>query len=289
MRTAAELYDGDSSSETTNTEPVREAQSSEVVTPKVETTEKVEVKPAEQIAKPVEQTEDESQDVHVPDDLEGLKKALSASRGDKRKERKKWQETERQLAELKGRLAVYQQHVAQPKVEPMAPKMPEVPDLNESNFFDPNEQKKYIDYQRVTLKQELDRQFQDRSERAARKRHEDFDSVVNEFVTAAKNNPNLWKQFAEDDDPGEYAYQIGKQLKDFQGVSSIADYEAKIEARVRAKIAAESNQQPTPTQQVAAPQMPKPPLPKSIASVRGTGLGVKPEWSPHTPEQLYDS
>ena len=93
--------------------------------------EKPKVEPQAKPGKTPETDGDETEDEHVPDDLDGIKRALAAARGDKRKARKKWQETEQQLAELRGKLAVYQQGQrpmpGQPQPQQATPEGPKGP------------------------------------------------------------------------------------------------------------------------------------------------------------------
>ena len=42
----------------------------------------------------------------------------------------------------------------------------------------------------------------------------DYEAVAESFTAAADSDPRLWSAFQESDDPGEYIYAVGKQLKE---------------------------------------------------------------------------
>jgi hypothetical protein len=284
MRTAQELYDETPKSDATTTEPKREVSEPVVeqaaVEPKPSET-PAETKPTQPVAAAVEKTDDDSEQEHVPGDLEGLKKALAAARGDKRKARKQWQETERKLAELEGKISVYQQG-AQPKAD--EPPKPAVPDLDDLTLFDPKALKSFIEYQVKSGVSTVEAKQFARGRALAKDRHPDFDEFEAEFIKAVEKNPTLGDNADNSPDPAEYAYKMGKQLREMQGINSIDDLREKIRAEERAKIQAELTQAQPAAPQVSGILQ----IPKSLASIRGTGVGVKPEWRPHTAEQLYD-
>jgi phage shock protein A len=288
IKTAQELYD--EPTEKPEVEPAREApvetKADPVATP--ESVKPADVKPVDSPpVKAAEKVDDDGEQDHVPDDLDGLKKALAAARGDKRKARKQWQETERKLAELQGQISVYKQTGAPKEPEPQ---QPVGPDITEEEFWGqgPAAIKKYFDAREQRIFERLREEKIHTSVAAARQKYADFNDNCKAFDDACKANPQLWQQAINDSDPGEFAYRNGKVLLEMQGINSLDELEQKIEARVREKIAAEQTSEPAI--QATIPQTPvKPQIPKSLASVRGTGLGVKPEWSPHTAEQLYNA
>lgn len=289
-RTAEELYD-QPSSEPKAEEPEREAPAPEASAKPVETpaSEKPagEKPEAQQVAKPVEKAEDESDQEHVPDDLDGLKRALAAARGDKRKARKSWQETERKLAELEGKLAVYQQHGVQPRQSQEPQPTPQAPDLDDLNIFDPKAIKGFVEHQIARGVGTVEQRWFERNRSAARERHPDFDDLEKDFLEAVKFNPGLGDQADNSPDPAEFAYKTAKTLREMRGVNSMDDLKAKIRAELEAEIKAAQGQQ---VPQAPIPQTPaKPQIPKSLASVRGTGVGIKPEWRPHTADELYNA
>ena len=85
-----------------SSEPGTETEAEQGATPEPAEAKKADAKPKQE-AKPAVGDDDDESDKLEPRDLEGFKKALAAARGDKRKERKKWQEAERKLAEFEGR------------------------------------------------------------------------------------------------------------------------------------------------------------------------------------------
>lgn len=224
---------------------------------------------------------DDEEQEHVPDDLAGLKRALAAARGDKRKARKQWQETERAMAELRGRLSAMEQ----PRTPAAQPKQPQPIDLNDETFFGqgPAAVKAYVEHQIRTVRDEQRAQRLSYSEAAARERHQDFQEVFSDFQKFAQSQPHLWQQMEASHDPGEFVYRTGKTFRELQGVNNIEDLRQKIEAEVRAKLQAEQSQQPAHQNQTPTP-------PRSIASARGTGSAASPQWTgPRAMEEILSS
>lgn len=57
---------------------------------------------------------------------------------------------------------------------------------------------------------------------------EDYDEITQAFLDAAEKDPQLEKAWRESDDPGEYAYSVGKQIKELGDVGGdIVAYGAK--------------------------------------------------------------
>lgn len=294
MARSTEDVFGNRPSSDESTDPVRDApESASAPEPKVEP---VATKEPEQIAKPTEKVDDEVEQEHTPDDLDGLKKALAASRGDKRKARKQWQETERKLAELQGQLAVYKQQGIQPAAAPVATPEPKQPDLDDLNLFDPAAVKEFIRHEAERIAdQRVERRprwWYEQDKAATKERHPDFDEHFAEFKKAADANPALWEQVEAANSPGEFIYKTGKTLREMQGVESIDDLREKIRAEERVKIESELGVQRQPSNpQVQVSQAPaRPQIPKSLASIPGRGLGASPTWrGPRQTEDIFGS
>ncbi len=241
LSTRSELPDTDESpSETPEPEPV-----------KTESAKAAE--PAAQVAD--DDAEDEGSD---PVDLAGFKRALAAARGDKRKMRKQWQETQKQLANLEGQLTALRQQQVKPAEEAKQPDDPELDFYGNPIGF--------VDKRVQTVEQQL-RDFRFKTSlRAAVKAYPDFAEAEAAFVAAAQRNPNLAQQLQAHDDPAEFAYQTGKE---------IIEYEA-----FRRHRAQQGAAPVAPSSSQAAPQPPaKPTIPKSIAGARGSGAGVTQPWA----------
>jgi hypothetical protein len=253
---------------------------------------------------PVDAHED-AEDEHVPDNLDGLKKALGAARGDKRKARKAYREVETQLAELKGRITAYeaqlQRQAANPQppapVKPEPPKAPP-PDITDDNFYlqGPKAIKDYVEHRFAALdgrlnetRAEYDRRVSeirtDISRENARRRHSDYDEVTASF--RGKEPPYVAQDIVGSPDPAERLYEYAKAFREFSGVDSVDAFRAKIEADVRAKVEAEY----AAKAQTATPQhqAPRPPVPQqSLAGARGNGSGKQAAWSgPRPIEQIF--
>lgn len=213
-----------------------------------------------------QETGDETeQDEHVPDDLQGLKRALAAARGDKRKARKKWQEAEKAMAELRGKLSVTER---QPK-QPSQQNQPKKIDLTDEEFFGrgPEAVKAYVEHQVAIVREEQKAQWLNRSEAAARERYADFQEAYLDFQELAKAQPYLWAQMDNVHDPAEFVYRTGKTFRELKGVSNLDDLRKKIRAEVEAEL-----------QQRQSPGS-APPPPKSIAGARGTGSPAAQTWA----------
>jgi hypothetical protein len=137
---------------------------------------------------------------------------------------------------------------------------------------------KAFEEQRAT---ELLRHKCDVSEMIAESKHDDYKEAVSAFDNFVKNNPQTGPAYVQEmlrsNSPAEYAYAIGKQIKSASAYgSTFEEMESAIEAKVRAKVAEEMSQQ---QQSLPQPNNTRPPLsPKSIASARGSGPGVKQPW-----------
>jgi|WetSurMetagenome_2_1015567.scaffolds.fasta_scaffold40789_1 hypothetical protein len=244
----------------------------------------------------------EGEDEAVPDDLGGLKRALAAARGDKRKARKlnheieqRVHETERQLAEYKGREAAYermrqQSAMAQSRPEPEKPKPV---DLTDDDLYQHGSApiKAYIERRVLEAQadytsrvQESETRFQRLSKALARQRHSDYDATVNVFLPTA----DVVQKVLNSDDPAEQLYQYAKTFNELKDVNTIEDYNAKIEAALRTKIEAEmaAKYQPAPSHQA----VPKSPIPQSLAGARGNGIGKPAGWAgPRTIKEILNA
>lgn len=111
--------------------------------------------------------------------------------------------------------------------------------------------------QQATLNARLDM-----SEMLARQANPDFEEMKATFIELMQENPSLQKQAMEDPHPWNKAYQIAKNHKAMQELAAVdlTDLEAKIEARLREKLAAETPQQ----------QQPQANLPTSLADAQSS-------------------
>jgi hypothetical protein len=66
---------------------------------------------------------------------------------------------------------------------------------------------------------------------------EDYEEVAQAFAEAADNDPALMAAFRNADDPGEYAYTVGKQFKELGDVGGdITKYREKIDSQWKGKM-----------------------------------------------------
>lgn len=215
-----------------------------------------------------------------PADYEGFKKALAASREDTKAEKKRRREVERELAEFRGKLSVYQQQ-QQPQAQ--ATPAEEPIDLTEENFFDPEAVKAYVAHREQRLEQKYEAKFEAleqqrmmRSAMRARAKHEDFDEKLKAFDAIAPDGSQLQQQAKNHHDPAEFVYRYMADVEATQGADSVEDLKEKLRAEIRAEEAAKQAGAGNPA---PAPATSRPAIPKSIANARGSGAGVKPEWS----------
>lgn len=251
---------------------------------------------AKQEAPEASADQDEEKEEPLPKDFEGVMKALTAVRGDRRRDRKKWREAERALIEdrekerrerarLEGELTAMRQHAIAAQ-QPRQAKEPETQDPEEvfwtkgpAAFMAEREQK---------LMQQFDQRLQtiqrsdfERERQRMRRQHEDFSEAEAVFLEHANADRSWFDKAAASGDPLDYIYNNGremKRLKDYGEVSSITELEAKI----RQKIEAERSH-PSETQPSARPPIPS----KSIAGARGASVGVNREWSGPRPAESF--
>jgi hypothetical protein len=210
--------------------------------------------------------DDDSEDGTAPTDLEGFKKALAAARGDKRKARKKWQETEQRYAEIVGEVKALRAQMQRPQTQ-----APPAAEEKKPGFWE-SEPEQFIDGRLQTFEQRQQERFIETERRVMRRTVPDYPEAEQAFIKAAQSNPDLVERFRRAPDPVGYAYETGKQLMaiDKYGATTLDELKEKVRAEVMAEMNADRSEQRTATAK---------PIPKSIASARGSGAGVKPAWS----------
>ena len=212
--------------------------------------------------------DDDSEADHVPDDFDGLKKALSAARGDKRRERKKWQEAERKLAQFEGQLMALRQ---QPVPNQQAPK----PVDDEDSFFaKPRETVSNWVREQV---QASATQHQLALRELVASQYQDFAEAEAKFFEVARSAPDLAARLRSAANQPLFAYQTGKALMRLGGAQTVDDFETQVRERVRAELEAERAQKP------AAKPVPKP----SLANARGTGSADKAWAGPRSLDDIF--
>jgi hypothetical protein len=151
---------------------------------------------------------------HVRDDKGRFSKPAEETDGRTvalREERRKRQELEAKLRELEQ---------AKPKTD----------------FFENPDQA--LSERLSTHLQPMQERFFKLSVKAARNvpGRDDFEEVTGAFMEAAESDPTLMKSFRDSDDPGEYAYTVGKQFKELGDVGGdIGKYREKIETQWKGK------------------------------------------------------
>lgn len=183
-------------------------------------------------------------------------------------ERKKRQQAEQQLAELRGRLSALEQMRTQapaptPKPEPKP----------EFDWTDPDG---YVE-KKVRAAIEADRAERwkldlEESTRELRAQHEDYPDAEAAFLEASRSNPVLVEQFRRARNPAKFAYDAGKTYLQVKDVGSLDDLRERIRTEERAKIEAELKAK---SAELAAAA-----IPTSNAGARGSGAGTAPAIEP---------
>ena len=222
-----------------------------------------------EVAKPVEQASpkpDKAQpnasadnDEDEPNDVSGLKAALKATRqkarekGSKAEEfERKSQELERKYAELDGtaRTMFAQLQQASPQQQ-----RPQPPDAN----LDPAAA---LAYQEQTWAEQLRQRdakidhdlYMARvvpSQRMMRQQHADYEAMEATFAEAAKADQRLWQEIRRQEFPAEFAYQVGKEIKQRQEIQAAGSFDNWLSQQVEKKVA-----EKMATAQPAAPTVP---------------------------------
>lgn len=156
------------------------------------------------------------------DKSKGLEAGISA-------ERKKRQETEAQLEQLRQELE--QIRASQQPQQPAAPP-PSLWDDEQAwqQHFGGEVVSSAV--QQATFNAKLDM-----SEMMARQAHEDFDEIKTEFITLMQQNPALQQQALSDPHPWQKAYQIAKNARTMNelGATNIDELKAQLAEQIKAE------------------------------------------------------
>jgi hypothetical protein len=227
--------------------------------------------------------DDNEPEESVPENLDGLKKALGAARGDKRRFRKQWQEVERERYRLDGEVAAMRRMLEQrPAASGTKESEKQERDPNDEYWEDPVG---YINRQRVDPEAVATVQRANVSEFYARREHADYEEKKAYFLECAAKDPSLLQEVFAQPVPAEALYQKATALKERGEFER--DPEAWRDAE-RERLRAELSGSSEPTS--AAPRPPaKSPIPsRSIAGARGSGASTTREWSgPRAAETFF--
>jgi hypothetical protein len=131
--------------------------------------------------------------------------------------------------------------------------------------------------------QALNQKFLAQSEKSARRAHSDFDDAYKSFVEATQSNPELARLVVESEDPGEAAYQAGKNflLAKQYGVQSIGDLNglvAAVEKKAREDERKKATEEHQATLTAKAAERLK--TPTDITTARAAGGSTESDWMP---------
>lgn len=193
------------------------------------------------------------------DKSKGLEAGISA-------ERKKRQETEAQLEQLRKELE--QIRASQEPQEP-PPSIWEDDQAWQQHF---GGQVVSSAVQQATFNAKLDM-----SEMMARQAYDDFDDVKSEFIAMMQQNPALQQQALQDPHPWQRAYQIAKNARTMNelGATDIEDLKAKLLEQIKTE----------QTPQGAPPQN----IPQSLADAQSSRGQNTPAPKPLTLEEILGS
>jgi ribosome modulation factor len=167
-------------------------------------------------------------------------------------ERKKRQQLERELAEMRGKV-----EGLTARNQDQTPKASEPePQQSEEEFF-----KSPVQFTQQVVQRALSQQRLELSEAMAREKYEDYDDAVQAFVEAAKTNPALIAGMRSATLPAEYAYRSGKTYQEVSKYGGdIATMREQMRKELRAELEAEAK---TKTAESVTKQ------PTSLAQARG--------------------
>jgi DNA segregation ATPase FtsK/SpoIIIE-like protein len=241
---------------------------------------KPEAKPAVTAKASVADDEEEGDPDPADASTTGLRKALTAVRGDKRKARAQWREAEARAAEAERKMALLEGQIAafnQIHPKPVAPQQQpaqadELPDF----FLKPEE---YISQREKRIRDELKQvEFKVRAdidEAHVSEQHDDYNQAKAAFIAATQQQPWLWQAMMQQTRPARYVYQEGKKMLGGGASESEAKLKAELE-QLRAEVS-QLKSKPAPL---------SPPKP-STASARGNGSSASGTWSgPRSLEEI---
>lgn len=249
--------------------------------PVVERAEPEPAKPVEEPAKPAKADKAASADDDEPEpnDVTGLKAALKATRQKAREKgtkadeyERRAQEFERKFTEADGAARELYARVQQGGQQNQRPAPPDA-NLDPGAALAYQEQTWAARLQAVEVKAEHDAYMARvvASQRILKKDPDfaDYDAMEVLFKSAADADPRLWQEIRRHEFPAEYAYNVGKQVKQNQEIQAAGSFDKYIEQKVAEKLAAAVPATPTvPTSQSnLTPAAPRAPPPQSLARV----------------------
>lgn len=133
----------------------------------------------------------------------------------------------------------------------------------------------------------INERFFKMSMKAAKTGRDDFEEVAGVFAEAAEKDPQLWNAFRSSDDPGEYAYSIGKQLRELGDVGGdITKYREKVTSEMRAELTKRDEQINALRAQLEAVQKSQSELSSVPRSLNNKGSGASPKSEDADPEDI---
>ena len=204
--------------------------------------------------KPIEKSEQPKVEKSEEDDFTPREKAFLAAKKD---EIRKRQDREKELEELKAKLA-------ESEKKPL-------PDIFE-------DQEGYTQAMRTELQLELTKAKLDMGREMMKSFRDDYEEVEAMVLEEVKSNPVLKAELQKSPNIAKAVYEYGKKLQEFNQVKGFdAEAErARIREEERAKLLSETREKPTEAE-----------LSPSLATARGSTVQSEPEPDPSDIEALF--
>jgi len=142
-------------------------------------------------------------------------------------ERRKRQEAEQDLSDVRAQLREAQAQLQQQQQQPT-----QVPDPLD-------DQQGYADH----IQQQVDERIRaatfEMSQQLMRAQHDDYDQSADAFLELAKSNPQLVAEMQAHPMPAKFVYETAKKAEQYAEMQDIDSYRAKLAAEVRAEVKAE--------------------------------------------------
>lgn len=131
-----------------------------------------------------------------------------------------------------------------------------------------------------SVRQEMTQRLVDISEASAKIRHADYKDKLQVFSEIVQQNPAVYQEMLRQPDPAEWAYQVAARQSVMRDIGDPVQYRSKIEAEIRAQIAAEKAAE----DKKKADDLIASKLPSGFSEARNVGTGQKTtQFNPNLP------
>lgn len=141
-------------------------------------------------------------------------------------ERRKRQEAEQDLSDLRLKLSETQAQLQQQQ-QPV-----QAPDLLD-------DQQGYAEHIQQAVDQKIQTATFEMSQQLMRAQHDDYDQAADAFLELAKSNPQLVADMQAHAVPAKFVYETAKKAEQYAEMQDVGTYKAKLKAEARAEVKAE--------------------------------------------------